>query len=473
MVKTKAENLAKGIVGLGLPSPVSDQGRDLKTIGIFSKNTRNWSITDLACACANVTSVTLYDTLGAESTEYIIDQSELSTIFVQADKIKELSKIKSAGKVPSLKSLVVLDTATVEQMKEGEDAGFSMYVFETVMTSGQTTYSDVALDSPTPDSVFTICYTSGTTGNPKGVMLSHANFMCIQGGLKKFGLDIYETDRYLSYLPLAHILERLVSIVFLMSGTAIGYFGGDILKLKDDLGELAPTIFVSVPRLFNRFYDAMTGKVKGLTGISSVLANKGIKAKLEKLESSGDPTHAVYDKLVFNKFKAAVGGKVRFMLTGSAPISKDVLNFLKIALCAPIYEGYGQTETCAASCITFSEDGEAGHVGGVMPYAEAKLVDIPEMDYLSTDTVDGVSYPRGEICFRGSNNFLGYFKLPDKTAEALDEEGWVHTGDIGTILPNGAIKIIDRKKNIFKLAQGEYIAPDKLENAFHEIDLIK
>ena len=204
------------------------------------------------------------------------------------------------------------------------------------------------------------------------------------------------------------------------------------------------------------------------------MANWAIKKKLNKLKNKGNPKHSLCDKLVFNKFKAAIGGNVRFMLTGSAPISKDVINFLKIAFCCPFYEGYGQTETAGGSCLTFSEDGESGHVGGVLPQHELKLVDVPEMDYRSTDKDEnGNPFPRGEICFKGYSNFKGYFKLPDKTAETIDDDGWIHTGDIGAILYNGALKIIDRKKNIFKLAQGEYIAPEKLENQYNKIDVVK
>ena len=157
------------------------------------------------------------------------------------------------------------------------------------------------------------------------------------------------------------------------------------------------------------------------------------------------------------------------MVTGSAPLAKEIVNFMKIAMCCPFYEGYGQTESAAGICLTKSEDSEAGHVGGVFPCGELKLVDIPEMNYKSTDEPN----PRGEVCVRGGNVFAGYFKQPEKTREALDDDGWLHTGDIGAILPNGALKIIDRKKNIFKLQQGEYIAPDKLEGAFGLIDLIK
>lgn len=258
-----------------------------------------------------------------------------------------------------------------------------------------------------------------------------------------------------------------------MKGAQIGYFAGDVQKLKEDIALLRPTIFISVPRLYNRFYDAIKKKIDDLEGMKAKIANWGLDAKMARLAETGDPTHPVYDKLVFNKFKEAFGGRVKFLLTGSAPISKDVVNFLKVVFCCPMYEGYGQTESCAASTLTYSIDSEAGHVGGPVPYAEMKLVDIPAMNYLTTDTKDEKPYPRGEICFKGSNNFVGYFKNPEKTAEALDENGWLHTGDIGALLPNGALKIIDRKKNIFKLAQGEYIAPDKLENGYGTIDVIK
>ena len=178
-------------------------------------------------------------------------------------------------------------------------------------------------------------------------------------------------------------------------------------------------------------------------------------------------THTFYDRVVFDKFKAVMGGKVRFMITGSAPISKDVLNFLKIAFCCPISEGYGQTESAAPASMTLSADPECGHIGGPYPTCDFKLVDLPDMNYTSKDkTEDGEAMPRGEICFRGYNTFKGYFGQPEQTKETIDEDGWVHTGDIGQIRPNGSIKIIDRQKNIFKLSQGEYIIPDKLENKF-------
>lgn len=213
----------------------------------------------------------------------------------------------------------------------------------------------------------------------------------------------------------------------------------------------------------------MQSKIRELTGFKATLTRWGIESKMANLSQSGETTHGLYDKLIFNKFRESMGGRVRFMVTGSAPLAKEIVNFMKIAMCCPFFEGYGQTESTAGICLTKSEDPEAGHVGGVIPCGELKLVDIPEMNYLSTDEPN----PRGEVCCRGGNVFLGYFRQPEKTQEALDKDGWLHTGDIGAILPNGALKIIDRKKNLFKLQQGEYIAPDKLEGAFALIDLIK
>lgn len=210
-----------------------------------------------------------------------------------------------------------------------------------------------------------------------------------------------------------------------------------------------------------------------LTGFKRKLLNRGVKIKMNNLMKNGAVKDSIYDALVFNKFKKILGGKVRLIVTGSAPIGGEVLSFLKIAFSCRVFEAYGQTETTAGLSITSHKDGTSGHVGGVFPHNELKLVDVPEMDYTSQDVIDGEKQPRGEICVRGYNTFIGYYKAPDKTAETKDEDGWVHTGDIGQILPNGALRIIDRKKNIFKLAQGEYIAAEKLEIAFGKLEVVK
>lgn len=197
------------------------------------------------------------------------------------------------------------------------------------------------------------------------------------------------------------------------------------------------------------------------TGLKKILVNAAINSKTAKLRAGGGPKHAIYDKLVFKKMKAILGGNVRLMVTGSAPIAGDVLEFLKIAFCCELVEGYGMTETCAGSVCTKEGDPMSGIVGGPVQNVKIRLRDLPEMGYLSTNNP-----PKGEVCFWGTSIMKGYFKNPEKTAEAVSEDGWLYSGDVGMVLPNGAIKIVDRAKNIFKLSQGEYIAPEKLENVY-------
>ena len=190
-------------------------------------------------------------------------------------------------------------------------------------------------------------------------------------------------------------------------------------------------------------------------------------AKLANLRASASYSSACYDKLVFSKVTAILGGNVRMMISASAPINGEVLELLKMVFCCPVLEAYGMSETCGATTITKPDDPVIGHVGGPVKTCAIRLKDLPEMEYLSSDK----PYPRGEICMRGSMVFNGYFMRPDKTAEAI-VDGWLLSGDVGMVYPNGTIKIIDRSKNIFKLSQGEYLAPEKLENAYIQSPLI-
>jgi len=185
-----------------------------------------------------------------------------------------------------------------------------------------------------------------------------------------------------------------------------------------------------------------------------------MKKKMTNLKTTGALTHGCWDKIVFKKTKALLGGNVRMMVTGSAPISADVLDFLKVCFCCPLIEGYGMTETSAGSCLTNPEDPVAGHVGGPVFNVKLRLKDIPEMNYLSTNNP-----PQGEVCFWGPSVMMGYFKNEEKTKESF-HDGWLLSGDVGQIQPNGSLRIIDRAKNIFKLSQGEYIAPEKIENIY-------
>ena len=371
--------------------------------------------------------------------------------------------LKHQGRADSILNLVSFDKFEEDVRADAKDAGIKLYHINEVRDAGRKANEKekIVFKEPTADTVYMFCYTSGTTGDPKAAMLTHKNLLAAATSCKYGGIDVTPEDCYISYLPLAHSFEQCLFVMALIRGIKIGFFAGDVLKLAEDCEVLRPTLFPSVPRLFCRIYDKITSRLKELTGMKAYLANRAISSKLYYLEHQATYNYRFYDMAVCKKFRAILGGRVRLMVTGSAPIATDVINFLKVCFCCPILEGYGQTESSAASCITLPNDPRAGHVGGPLPCLKIRLRDLPDMEYTSNDT----PYPRGEICFKGPSIFDGYFKNEEKTKEAL-HDGWLWSGDVGVVLPNGCIRIVDRAKNIFKLAQGEYIAPEKLENVY-------
>ena len=439
--------LARSLIHKELCPKSEMDGRNLRIMGIYSKNREEWAMTDIACIIANITTVALYETLGDKSIEFVVGQTEMPTIALGEDKLKHIWKLKSEENLPSVKNIILFEDVTEEHINMCKAVGLEIYNIVKLAEEGEKL--EVELEDPKPDDIFTIWYTSGTTGNPKGVLTTHLNITSTLGGAQLIGVLPGEDDVHYSYLPLAHIFERMMFLIFSCGGGRIGYYQGDITKIKEDLAALKPTYFASVPRLLNRFYDLMQAGINQQTGLKKTIANWGISAKTKKLDKSGSFNHMIYDNLVFKKFRDVLGGRVKLIITGSAPISVDTMKFLKIAFSCEIYEAYGQTETTGGSFATDPYDKSIGHVGGPTPHTEFKLVDVPEMDYLSTDVIDGVPQPRGEIWIRGPSWFPGYFKEPEKTKETIDDDGWVHTGDVGVILPNGALKVIDRKKNIF------------------------
>uniref|UniRef100_A0A665X414 Arachidonate--CoA ligase n=1 Tax=Echeneis naucrates TaxID=173247 RepID=A0A665X414_ECHNA len=288
---------------------------------------------------------------------------------------------------------------------------------------------------PQPQDLAVVCFTSGTTGIMicSDVSLLIVVCLCVNPKLRPF----------------------LPQVSMFCHGARVGFYQGDISLLMDDIKTLKPTFFPVVPRLLNRIYDKILGSVT--SPLRRALLHYAVRRKQAELSSGVVRNNSLWDKLVFNRIQASLGGNLRFALTASAPISPTVLSFLRATLGCLIFEGYGQTE-CTAGC-TFSMPGDwsAGHVGAPLPCAMVKLVDIPDMKYYANNG-------EGEICIRGPSVFRGYLRDPERTAEALDSDGWLHSGDVGQWLPNGTLRIIDRKKHIFKLSQGEYIAPEKIEN---------
>ncbi|XP_020392921.1 long-chain-fatty-acid--CoA ligase 5 isoform X1 [Rhincodon typus] len=452
-VSDRAEYLGSGLLYRGCnPSP--DQ-----YIGVFAQNRPEWIISELACYTYSMAVVPLYDTLGREAIVYIINKAEISTVICdKPNKVHTLLENYEKNLTPILKTVILMDPFDDALKERGTKCGVAVLSLKEVEDLGRENLKKPV--PPKPEDMCIVCFTSGTTGDPKGAMLTHGNVMANSAAFFKIieSTFIPRTDDIsISYLPLAHMFERVVQTALYCSGSRVGFFQGNIQLLTDDMKTLQPTVFPVVPRLLNRIYDKVQSGAQ--TPFKRWLLNLAVRSKEAEISKGIIRNDSVWDKLVFNKVQATMGGRVRIMVTGAAPISSSVLTFLRAALGCQIFEAYGQTECTAGCTISMVGDSTAGHVGAPIPCNIVKLVDVKDMNYFAANG-------EGEVCVKGSNVFKGYLKDLKRTAEAKDSDGWLHTGDIGKWLPNGTLKIIDRKKNIFKLAQGEYIAPEKIENVY-------
>ncbi|PAV73712.1 hypothetical protein WR25_04638 [Diploscapter pachys] len=435
-------------------------------IGIYSKNCPSWAITVLASVQQSMPIVPLYDTLGPDAACFIVKQAEIRLVVV--DSIKRVRSLIEGNnnRSLSLKHIIVIeeDDINEDDTSRAKEVGITLSTFSSALEKGKKLH--VKLNSPKPDDTYIICYTSGTTGNPKGVVLTHRNVVAnISAWLKMIHTFIPEVEQplpdetHISYLPLSHMIEQMTHWTMLGNGVRIGYFSGNIQTLADDIQAIRPTIFPTVPRILNRLYDSVQAKLKAADPVSRALFKLAYKRKVAMLRNGVITNTSIWDKLVFSKIQKQMGGRLRQMVTGSAPLSPEVLEFCRVALGCMLVEAYGQTETTSLVCVSWPKDSTGAHVGGPTPCANVKLGDVPELNYFAKDM-------KGEILVKGPGVTSGYYKDHEKTAELFDEDGFLRTGDIGEMLPNGKMRIIDRKKNIFKLAQGEYVAPEKIESVY-------
>uniref|UniRef100_A0A8C8BCA7 Arachidonate--CoA ligase n=1 Tax=Otus sunia TaxID=257818 RepID=A0A8C8BCA7_9STRI len=443
-VLDRAQYLGSGLLQKGCkPSPN-------QFIGIFAQNRPEWIISEYACYTYSMVAVPLYDTLGPEAIVYIVNKADISIVICdKPEKAQTLLENCEQEKTPCLKTIILMDLFDKELKDRGAEVGVEILALQEVEELGRNNIREPV--PPKPEDLCIVCFTSGTTGKR---IYSDAS------PLQQSPCNTFEctsSDITMSYLPLAHMFERVVQTVVYSCGAKVGFFQGDIKLLTDDMKTLKPTLFPVVPRLLNRIYDKIQSGAK--SPVKRCLLNFAVIMKMAEIKQGIIRNDSIWDQLIFKKVQETMGGRVRIMVTGAAPISPSVLTFLRAALGCQIFEAYGQTE-CSAGC-TFSMPGDwtTGHVGAPLACNIIKLDDVEEMNYFSSNN-------EGEVCIKGPNVFKGYLKDPEKTAEAIDKDGWLHTGDIGKWLPNGTLKIIDRKKNIFKLAQGEYIAPEKIENVY-------
>ncbi|XP_047463768.1 long-chain-fatty-acid--CoA ligase 6 isoform X1 [Mugil cephalus] len=452
-VTARAEHLGSGLLHQGC-QPNPDQ-----FIGVFAQNRPEWIISELACYTYSMVVVPLYDTLGADAIRFIINTADISTVICdKVEKARVLLENVERKETPGLGRIILMDAFDSAVVEHGKSCGVHVQGIQEVEALGREHYRKPI--PPAPDDLSIVCFTSGTTGNPKGVMLTHGNVVAdFSGFLKVTDKVIFpnQDDCLISFLPLAHMFERLIESVVYCHGGRIGFYQGDIRLLPDDMKALRPTIFPVVPRLLNRMYDKIFSQAN--SPLKRWLLNFAAKRKGAEVSRGIIRSDSIWDKIFFSRIQESLGGRLRMIITGAAPTSPSVLGFLRAALGCQVYEAYGQTECTAGCTYTTPGDWTPGHVGAPLPCNLIKLVDVPDKNYFA-------SKGEGEVCVKGPNVFKGYLKDPERTAETLDPDGWLHTGDIGKWLPNGTLKIIDRKKHIFKLAQGEYISPEKIENIY-------
>uniref|UniRef100_A0A8C9GE92 Long-chain-fatty-acid--CoA ligase n=1 Tax=Piliocolobus tephrosceles TaxID=591936 RepID=A0A8C9GE92_9PRIM len=389
-------------------------------IGVFAQNRPEWIIAELACYTYSMVVVPLYDTLGPGAIRYIINTADISTVIVdKPQKAVLLLEHVERKETPGLKLIILMDPFEEALKERGQKCRVVIKSMQAVEDCGQENHH--APVPPQPDDLSIVCFTSGTTGNPKGAMLTHGNVVADFSGFLKVTESQWAptcADVHISYLPLAHMFERMVQSVVYCHGGRVGFFQGDIRLLSDDMKALCPTIFPVVPRLLNRMYDKIFSQAN--TPLKRWLLEFAAKRKQAEVRSGIIRNDSIWDELFFNKIQASLGGCVRMIVTGAAPASPTVLGFLRAALGCQVYEGYGQTECTAGCTFTTPGDWTSGHVGAPLPCNHIKLVDVEELNYWACKA----------------------------------------EGEAGTL------KVIDRKKHIFKLAQGEYVAPEKIENIY-------
>jgi len=435
--------LAFGLVTLGV-----EKG---DRVSILANTRPEWTYFDFAALSIGATVVPIYQTNSPEECRYVLDNSDAKVVIVED--AEQLEKVRAVrDQLPQLEH-VVLMTGSAEDAISMEDLAAKG-------AGGDAATWQTLYEAVTPEDICTFIYTSGTTGPPKGCIISHGNYRAMLDMVN--GVSVIEDEdlTYL-YLPLAHSFALLIQLGSFDLGTTIAYWERDPLKILPNLAEVKPTYFPSVPRIFEKIYTAATSGMEKEGGLKKAIFDWSIKvgAKMREAEHEGrkpgfllQRSYAFADKQVLSKIRNLFGGRVRLAVSGAAPINPEILRFFDAAGVL-VLEGWGMTETSTAATISTPEDFKVGTIGKPFPGCEVKIAD------------------DGEILVKGPNVFQGYHKNPEATAETI-VDGWLHTGDIGEIEPDGFIKITGRKKDIIITAGGKNITPANLEAEIKQHPLV-
>jgi long-chain acyl-CoA synthetase len=443
----RVKHVALGLSGLGV--------RPGDRIALLSENRPEWSVADLAILSLGAINVPIYTTQALDQVEYILSDSGAKAMFISTRRLYK--HVQPVLEKRSLEYLIFFDSEVAEDIEHGID-------LDTLEQRGKELAQqrpgafEAYLQSVRPEDLATIIYTSGTTGEPKGVMLTHNNFMSNVISIGK-GLPIGPTDVALSVLPLSHIFERDGFYVFCYCGVSV-YYSASMEQVGENLREVAPTVMTAVPRLFEKVYHRIIKKGMAEKGYKKSIFMRSLavgqrygelKDKRKWVSPPLGIKQKLASKLVFSKWREGVGGRLRYFVSGGAPLS-PTLSYSYLAAGIPILQGYGATETCIVSANRPGNN----HVGSVgIPFEgiEIKIAD------------------DGEILVRGPNVMRGYYGQPEATAAVL-KDGWFYTGDVGHLEKNGHLYITDRKKDLFKLSNGKYIAPQLIESLLKESEFV-
>ncbi len=449
-VNELVDSLCAGFLAMGIGgNDMSIEGRD--KVAILSKNRPEWLLIDLAIQKIGAVLIPIYPTVHVSDLEFVLNDAAVKMVFVNDEEL--FLKVQS----------VRANTPTVKDVYSFEHVSATKHWKEMLEKTNEDNLQKVhaIAASIKPEDLFTIIYTSGTTGTPKGVMLSHHNVMSnVQSAFDCIFFDLgIKGNKALSFLPLNHIFERVTSFVYIYSSTSI-YYAEDLDKIGENLKEVKPHMFTTVPRLLEKVYEKIMVKGKELTGVKRKLffwaldlANKFDLGKTQGVWYNLQL--ALANKLIFSKWREALGGNIKCIITGAAACQVKLIKVFTAGN-IPILEGYGQTES--SPVITANRLNpkyrKFGTVGVTIDGVEVKIAE------------------DGEILCKGPNVMMGYYKRPDLTAETV-QDGWLHTGDIGTMIDGKFLKITDRKKEIFKTSGGKYVAPQPIENKLSESSLIE